>query len=234
VAGGGRFQTNNIMLDGIDNNTIATNGGIGVNGINYTPSVDATAEFKVITNNYSAEFGRSAGTLVSAATKSGTNELHGDVWEFIRDKLDANNFFSNAARAARQPFRQNQFWFTLGGPVVLPKIYDGHGKAFFFVDYEGLRRATTASSTIENIPSPAFRTGVFSSYAHPIYNPATRQIGPKGLVVSNPFPGNIIPKSQLNADALATLALLPQPNYGSPGAQANDYLNIVSQPFDSN
>ena len=234
VAGGGRFQTNNIMLDGIDNNTMATAGSIGVNGINYTPSVDATAEFKVITNNYSAEFGRSAGTVVSAATKSGTNALHGDLWEFIRnDKLDANNFFSNAAGAARQPFKQNQFGFTLGGPVVLPKIYSGHGRTFFFVDYEVLRRATTASSTIENIPPLAFRTGDFSSYPYAIFNPASRRIGPKGLVISDPFPGNMIPTSQLNQGALATLKLLPTPNYGSPGAQANNYLNIASKPFDS-
>ena len=234
VAGGGRFQTNNIMLDGIDNNTMATAGSIGVNGINYTPSVDATAEFKVITNNYSAEFGRSAGTVVSAATKSGTNELHGDLWEFIRnDKLDANNFFSNAAGASRQPFKQNQFGFTLGGPVVLPKIYNGRGRTFFFVDYEGLRRATTASSTIENIPPSAFRTGDFSSYPYAIYNPASRRIGPKGLVVSTPFAGNIIPAAQLNKGALATLSLLPAPNYGAPGAQANNYLNIASKPFNS-
>ncbi len=197
IAGGGRFQTNNIMLDGIDNNTMATSGGIGVNGINYTPSVDATAEFKVITNNYSAEFSRSAGTVVSAATKSGTNELHGDLWEFIRnDQLDANNFCSNAAGAPRQPFKQNQFGFTLGGPVVLPKIYNGHGRTFLFVEYEGLRRATAASSTIDDIPPEAFRTGDFSSYPYTIYDPGSRQIGPNGLVISSPFPGNVMPTYQ--------------------------------------
>ena len=98
TAGGGRYQTNDILLDGIDNNTIATAGGIGYNGINYSPSVDAVAEFKVKTNNYSAEFGRSAGTIVSAITKSGTNSLHGDLWEFVRNNIfDANNFFSNAS-----------------------------------------------------------------------------------------------------------------------------------------
>src|SRR4051795_10773214 len=105
TAGGGRYQTNDILLDGIDNNTIATAGGIGYNGINYTPSVDAVAEFKVKTNNYSAEFGRSAGTIVSAITKSGTNALHSAIWEFVRnEKFDANNFFSNANGTPRQPF----------------------------------------------------------------------------------------------------------------------------------
>ena len=101
---------------------MATTGGIGVSGINYTPSVDAVAEFKVKTNNYSAEFGRSAGTIVSATTKSGTNQLHSAIWEFVRnEKFDANNFFSNASGTPRQPFKQNQFGFTLGGPVVVPE-----------------------------------------------------------------------------------------------------------------
>src|SRR5262245_25841894 len=122
VAGGGRWQNNDVLLDGVDNNTMATGGGIGVSGINYIPSVDAVSEFKVKTNNYSAEFGRSAGTIVSATTKSGTNQLHGGVWEFVRnEKFDANNFFSNASNTPRQPFKQNQFGFTLGGPVVLPR-----------------------------------------------------------------------------------------------------------------
>ena len=224
VAGGGRFQTNDILLDGIDNNTIATNGGIGVVGINYTPSVDAIVEFKVKTNNYSAEFGRSAGAIVSATTKSGTNTYSGDCWEFLRNNdLDANNFFSNAAGAARQPYKQNQFGCTLGGPIIIPKIYNGRNKTFFFVDYEGLRRATSASSTIQDIPPDAFRTGDFSKYAYTIYNPAARQVGPNGNVISTPFPGNQIPVSQLNKSAVATLALLPQPNFGAPGAQAANY-----------
>jgi hypothetical protein len=150
-------------------------------------------EFKVKTNNYSAEFGRSAGAIVSATTKSGTNSLNGDCWELIRnDVLDANNFFSNAAGAPRQPHKQNQFGCTLGGPVVIPKLYNGRNKTFFFVDYEGLRRATSASSSIEDIPPVAFRTGDFSRCANPIYDPAARTMGPSGTVVSTPFPNNQI------------------------------------------
>src|SRR6185312_13303153 len=119
TAGGGRYQTNDILLDGIDNNTIATGGSIGYNGINYTPSVDAVAEFKVKTNNYSAEFGRSAGAIISATTRSGSNDLHLSAWDFLRnEKMDANNFFSNAASLKRQPFKQNQFGFTAGGPIL--------------------------------------------------------------------------------------------------------------------
>ena len=234
TGGGGRYQSNDILLDGIDNNTVSTGGSIGYNGINYSPSVDAVAEFKVKTNNYSAEFGRSAGTIVSAITKSGTNAIHGDAWEFVRNNVfDANNFFSNASGTPRQPYKQNQFGFTLGGPIVLPKIYNGHNRTFFFVDYEGVRRRTSASSTVIDIPPPAFRVGNFSAYPNTIYNPASRALNSKGLVTSTPFPGNIIPTSQLSAGALATLALLPLPNYGAPGAQAANYLFTGSQPFNS-
>lgn len=235
VAGGGRWQNNDVLLDGIDNNTMATTGGIGISGINYIPSVDAVAEFKVKTNNYSAEFGRSAGTIVSATTKSGTNQLHGALWEFLRnEKLDANSFFSNASRTPRQPFKQNQFGFTLGGPVVLPKMYDGHNKTFFFVDYEGLRRATRASSSLRDVPPVAFRNGDFSSFGPRIYDPRTRTVGANGLVTATPFQNNQIPASLLNPGAVATLALLPQPNTGAPGAQAANFLFIASQPFNSN
>jgi hypothetical protein len=234
VAGGGRFQNNDILLDGIDNNTTATAGGIGVTGINYTPSVDAIFEFKIKTNNYSAEFGRSAGTIVSATTKSGTNTVSGDCWEFLRnDAMDSNNFFSNVAGTPKQPYKQNQFGCTLGGPIVVPKVYNGRNKTFFFTDYEGLRRATSASSTIEDIPPDSFRSGNFSSYAYPIYDPASRQLAANGTVVSTPFPNNQIPMSRLNAGAVATLQLLPQPNFGSAAAQSRNYLFSGSQPFDS-
>ena len=235
TGGGGRYQTNDILLDGIDNNTIATGGNIGYNGINYSPSVDAVTEFKVKTNNYSAEFGRSAGTIVSAVTKSGTNALHGDLWEFVRNNVfDANNFFSNASRTPRQPFKQNQFGFTVGGPIIIPKLYNGRNRTFFFADYEGVRRVTSASSTIIDIPPVAFRTGDFSSYPYTIFDPRNRTLNSKGLVVSTPLAGNRIPTSLLNPGALATLALLPQPNYGPPGAQAANYLFTGRQPFDSN
>ncbi len=234
VAGGGRWQTNDVLLDGIDNNTMATTGGIGVTGINYIPSVDAVAEFKVKTNNYSAEFGRSAGTIVSATTKSGTNQFHSAIWEFVRnEKFDANNFFSNAAGSPRQPFKQNQFGFTLGGPVIIPKLYNGRNKTFFFVDYEGLRRATSASSSLRDIPPVAFRTGDFSGFKGKIYDPRSRTRGANGLIVSTQFPNNQIPPSLLNPGAVATLGLLPLPNVGASGAQAGNFLFIASQPFNS-
>ncbi len=231
VTGGGRFALNDVLLDGVDNNTIGGN-SIGRNGIAYTPSVDAVEEFKVKTSSFSAEFGRSAGGIISATTRSGTNDLHGSAWEFLRnEKLDANNFFSNAGGVPRQAFKQNQFGFTLAGPVLLPRVYKGRNRTFFFFDYEGTRRRTTASSTILDIPPTAFRTGDFSAYKPVIYDPRARRIGPAGSVISTPFVGNIIPPSQLNPSAVAVLGLLPAPNFGAAGAQSRNYLRIAPHPY---
>lgn len=234
ASGGGRFAHNDVLLDGVDNNTVHNNGSIGRNGIAYTPSVDAVEEFKVKTNNFSAEFGRAAGAIVSANIKSGSNQVHGSLWEFVRnEKFDANNFFSNANGVPRQPFKQNQFGFTIGGPVVIPKLYDGHNKTFVFGDYEATRRRTSASSSLLDIPPMDFRRGDFSKYNRPIFDPASRRIGPNGTVISNPFPGNVIPPDRINRSAAAILALLPEPNAGGPGAQARNYLRIAPRGFDN-
>lgn len=128
-AGGARTLQNNFLLDGVDNNA---NLGDVLNGTAYVvqPAVDAIAEFKVETNAYSAEFGRGNGAIMNAVIKSGTNQIHGDVWEFLRnEKVDATNRFD---QFGQQPYKRNQFGFTLGGPIV-------KNKSFFFGDYEGLR-----------------------------------------------------------------------------------------------
>jgi hypothetical protein len=234
AGGGGRFQSNDVMLDGIDNNTSSNAGGVGANGIAYIPSVDAVEEFKVKTNNYSAEFGRSAGTIVSATIKSGGNDYHGSAWNFLRnEKLDANNFFSNAGGLKRQPFKQNQFGYTLGGPVIVPKLYNGKNRTFFFTDFEGTRRRTTATSNILDIPPMDFRRGDFSRYNQRIYDPLARRLGPNNQVVSTPFAGNIIPNSYINRSSAAVVSLLPEPNFGAPGAQSRNYLRVAPRGFDN-
>ena len=152
-ANGARSLQNNFLLDGIDNNA---NLGDVLNGAAYVvqPAVDAIAEFKVETNAYSAEFGRGNGAIMDAVIKSGTNQIHGDVWEFLRnEKLDANNAFDIFGR---QPYKQNQFGFTLGGPIV-------KGKMFFFGDYEGLR-IRQALPQLSTVPTPAEVNGDFSAF----------------------------------------------------------------------
>ena len=224
IAGGGRFSANEVTLDGVDNNTVSNAGSIGRNGIAVVPSVDAVQEFKVKTSTFSAEFGHAAGAVVNATIKIGTNQLHGTLFEFLRNNaLDANNFFTNAAGLPRAPFHQNQFGFAIGGPVVVPKIYNGHNRTFFFADYQGTRQNTSSGSTIADVPPAALRSGNFSSVNTPIFDPSTRHLGPTGLVIGTPFVGNIIPQSQLNLTALAIAALVPTPNFGAAGALARNY-----------
>ena len=197
IAGGGRFSANEVTLDGVDNNTVSNAGSIGRNGIAVTPSVDAVQEFKVKTSTFSAEFGHAAGAVVNATIKSGTNQLHGTVFEFLRnDKLDANNFFTNAAGQPKPAFRQNQFGAAVGGPIV-------HNHTFFFGDYQGTRIARAGGSSINDIPPAALRAGDFSKAGVVIYDPDSRRIGPTGLVIADPLPGNIIPQNQMNASSVA-------------------------------
>jgi Carboxypeptidase regulatory-like domain/TonB dependent receptor len=146
-ANGQRPSLNNYLLDGIDNNSDTVD---FLNGTNFVvlPPVDAIQEFKVQTTNFSAEFGRSGAAVLNATTKSGTNEFHGDAWEFFRnDKLDAANFFENAGNIPKGALNQNQFGFTAGGPVVIPHVFDGRNKVFFFGDYEGFRRVQGSANT---------------------------------------------------------------------------------------
>ena len=140
AANGLRPAQNNYLLDGIDNNSDTVD---FLNGTNFVvlPPVDAVEEFKVQTSDFSAEFGRSGAAVLNATIKSGTNNFHGAAWEFFRnDKLDAADFFENAGRIKKGALRQNQFGFSAGGPVVIPKVFDGRNKLFFFGDYEGFRR----------------------------------------------------------------------------------------------
>jgi hypothetical protein len=217
IAGGGRFSANEVTLDGVDNNTVSNAGSIGRNGIAVTPSVDAVQEFKVKTSTFSAEFGHAAGAVINATIKSGANAYHGTVFEFFRNNvLDANNFFTNAAGLPRAPFHQNQFGGAAGGRIV-------RNRTFFFGDYQGTRQNTAAGSTITDVPPAALRTGDFSSVKTPIFDPGTRQIGPTGVVIGDPFVGNIIPQSRLNPTSVATAGLVPLPNFGAPGALARNF-----------
>ncbi len=150
---GARSLQNNFLLDGIDNNA---NLGDVLNGAAYVvqPAVDAIAEFKVETNAYSAEFGRGNGAIMNAVIKSGTNQIHGDLWEFLRnDKVDAINDFDIFGQ---QPYKQNQFGFTLGGPIIKNKM-------FFFGDYEGLR-IRQALPQVVHCSHPAEVGGDFSAF----------------------------------------------------------------------
>src|SRR5467141_2664621 len=164
AANGLRPAQNNYLLDGIDNNSDTVD---FLNGTNFVvlPPVDAVEEFKVQTSDFSAEFGRSGAAVLNATIKSGTNEFHGAAWEFFRnDKLDAADFFENAGRRPKGALRQNQFGFTAGGPVVIPKLFNGRNKLFFFADYEGLRRVQGTILT-GAVPTVAERNSNYTNFS---------------------------------------------------------------------
>lgn len=192
------------LLDGQDNNNQQiTTGHSGQKEV-VKPSVDAIQEFKVVTNGYSAEYGRSSSGVISVAIKSGTNELHGSAFEFLRnDVLDAKNLFATY----KPPYKRNQFGASAGGPVI-------RNKTFVFGDFEAayIRQSTTTLSTL---PTTAQRGGLFSTT---ITDPTT----------GSPFPGNQIPANRLDPVAQKVLSLVPLPqtaaatsnyNYQSPSNQ---------------
>jgi hypothetical protein len=236
-ANGIRPTQNNYLLDGMDNNSSIVSRQNGKDYVLLTP-VDAVSEFKVQTNNYSAEFGRAAGAVLNATVKSGTNGFHGDIWEFMRnDKLDAADFFINAAGQPVAEYRRNQFGFTQGGPVVIPQLYHGRNRTFFFVDYEGtrIRQGNPRTSTVPTAAQKAsgysnfsdllaFQSGTRSdllnrSFASgTIFDPATTRAVTGGYV-RDPFAGNVIPSSRLDPNAVRLLRLLPNPNL--PGILSN-------------
>ncbi|MBI3684095.1 MAG: TonB-dependent receptor [Acidobacteria bacterium] len=183
---GNRKEANNFLLDGIDNNLMSDN------LTSYQPNLDAVQEFKMITNNASAEFGNFQGGIINVIIKSGTNGYHGSVFEFFRnDKLNANNWGRNYLGNPRPPYRYNIFGGTVGGKVIKDRV-------FFFADYQATRIANPgAPSTITVIPAE-YRRGDFSRLAseqnRTLYNPFTTDAAGN----RQPFPGNQIPSSLLD------------------------------------
>ncbi len=165
---------NDFRLNGIDDNVEAYGGY----GANVTPPPDAIQEFKLQAGNYNAEFGHSTGGVINAVVKSGTNRIHGDLWEYLRnDKLDANDYFANQNGTPRPPYRQNQFGGTVGGPVLIPKLYDGRNKTFFFFDYQANLQHTPLQYT-ETVPTPLMQSSGFTNLEDLItYNPGTKTDG---------------------------------------------------------
>src|SRR5204862_4431805 len=155
---GARQSQNNWTVDGADN----VDRGSNIT-IQQYPSIDAIEEIKIVRSPYSAEFGRAGGGQISVITKSGTNELHGSVYEFLRnDKLNANNFFNNLNNVARPPLRYNDFGYTAGGPVNIPSVYDGRNKTFFFFSEE-FRRVINYNASNVQVPTLDERQGIFAN-----------------------------------------------------------------------
>ncbi|HLH16183.1 MAG TPA: carboxypeptidase-like regulatory domain-containing protein [Bryobacteraceae bacterium] len=237
---GGRSTWENFTLDGI------TNTDIDFNTYILQPSVDALQEFKVQSGIYPAEFGRALGQ-VNAATKPGTNEYHGAAWEFLRnDKLDATPYdFASATRSAtnpppvKAPYRQNQYGYELGGPVRVPKLFNGKNRLFFMSNFEEYNSRQTNPQIITTLPQ-AMRAGDFSSLLSSGYvlaDPLSRSGNTPAEVAQSQsfFPGNIIPASRISPQsALLMEKWYPLPNLPqlTPGLPFHNYQYGLRIPLD--
>ena len=180
-------RSNFFLLDGIINHSAI------VSAYALAPIVDTIQEFKVQSHNDQAEFGQVVGGIVNVVTKSGTNELHGDGWEYLKhNDLSGRSYFSPTVT----PFRWNQFGAAAGGPVVLPKLYHGQNRTFFFLGYQGYRYHKPSNSYFR-VPTAANLEGDFSDETRQIYDPFSTRADPTraGAFIRDPFPRNQIPKS---------------------------------------
>jgi hypothetical protein len=212
---GNRLFQNSFQVDGADNNNYIF--GVDTNSTQaLRPSVDAIQEFKVETANYSAEYGRAAGGVISVAIKSGTNQLRGSLFEFLRnDALDAADFFANRNNLRKPPLRYNQFGGTVGGPV-----WRDH--SFFFFSYQGTR-IRRSDTQVVTVPTADQKRGIFGNVN--IYDPANVVAG-----VRQQFANNTIPEGRMDPVGRRIAALYPDPN--QPGA-VNNYASIVRQTDDA-
>ncbi|MBI3696990.1 MAG: carboxypeptidase regulatory-like domain-containing protein [Acidobacteria bacterium] len=223
---GQRVHFNHFSLDGIENTDPNFNTYL------FLPSLDALQEFKVEAGLFQAEYGRAI-SQVNVTTKGGTNDLHGSLFEFLRNaKLDAKNFF-DSPRDPIPPFKRNQFGATVGGPVTIPHLIDGKNKLFFFFDWESLRerKALTLNATV---PFADDRAGSFASFPRAIFDPASRVFNDAGQVTAaTQFPGNVIPASRIHPTSATVLKrFYPLPNR-SLTVQANNFLNTEGGRSDS-
>jgi hypothetical protein len=201
-----------------------------------TPSIDAIQEFTVESSGMKAEFGRGSGGTMSFSTKSGTNQFHGTAYEFLRNNaLDARRFFE----AQRGIYKQHDFGWSAGGPVYLPRLYDGRNRTFFFTAMEWFRNREGATSSVSSVPTPEMYRGDFTKWVNardqliPIYDPDTTRPNPAGAgFIRDPFPGNFVPQSRFAEFTKAVLKVIgegPAPNTGAaPGTSAyvrNNFIN---------
>ena len=221
---GQRGSANYYTLDGVSNTDVNFNLYI------ILPSIDALQEFKVQTGVYPAEFGREA-SQINVSTKAGTNQFHGTLFEFLRnDAMDAKQYDFVGTNRAKNPFKWNQFGFTLGGPIWIPKVFNGRNRLFFLSNYEGFRVRQSANSLF-TVATPQMRGGDFSflQATTPIFNPASKTLV-NGVQSGTVFPGNRIPLTSINPVSLKLLQYMPLPNVITPSL-ANNYEAALQAPI---
>jgi hypothetical protein len=237
---GGRETNNSFLLNGIETRN-ARFGSIGIR-----PSIEAIQEFKIQRSTFGAEFGRSS-AVINTTMRSGANDLHGSVFEFWQNReLNATDFFLNSSNRQKAPFNLNNFGTAVGGPLVLPKIYNGRNRTFWFFNYEGSRQRISSSATAlypseaqirGNLADDSAGTGIFPRSSSLCQSaPTSRKcqdvIDPlSGL----PFPGNVIPSSRLDPTTQLATQFTVLPNLGVPVNTPNfPTFNVVGTPREMN
>jgi hypothetical protein len=215
--GGGQQHDWNVSVDGLSVEMGWRNHVGYMNRL--TPPVDSVEEFRIDTAVFKAEDSRASGGNISVTTKSGTNELHGSLFDYYQSqKLNANSWGNNRLGRPRSIFHRNDFGANVGGPILIPKVYNGKNKSYFFFSYEGYRFPNTASPGELTIPSANMRRGDFSEWVNasgatiPIYDPTTTRTGPSGAQIRDIFPGNRIPQTRLSPLSVAIAKYYPDTN----------------------
>ncbi len=224
IVSGGRSNTSAILLDGQDtrNNSTLDNA--------YTPPQETVQEVRFITNNFSAEYGRSAGGVLAAAGKTGANQVHGSVYDYLKnDKLNANSWANNRNNVLRGRQRHNEYGFSASGPVYIPKVYNGRNKTFFFFNWEQVNDHGVSTPTA-NVPTAQQKAGDFSqtftsaNALIKIYDPQTTIADPtqKSGYSRSVFPNNIIPANRIDPIMKKIIGFYPDPTLAvSPTVQTN-------------
>ena len=242
-----------LRISGAPNNTQslrvegqeAANSGIPAIPGQSQQGVDMIQEVTIQTSNYAAEYGQAGGGVINMTMKSGTNQFHGSAYDyFVNEAFNAGiPFTDNAAGNPRPRERRNDYGFTIGGPVWIPKIYNGHDKTFFFFNWEQYRETTTYSTLQETVPTAAYRQGNFQTaiigapigtdplgrpiFTGQIYDPATTRTV-NGQVVRDPFANNTIPQASFDPLAVKIQSLIPQPQGAFASALVNNYIPSFS------
>jgi len=228
VISGGRASTSGVLFDGQETRNNSTGGN------SYTPPMETVGELKVLTNNFSAEYGRSTGGIITAAGRTGTNALHGSVYEYLKNNnLNANGWTNNRNGLKINPVHHNEYGFSLAGPVYIPHFFNGHNKTFFFFNWEQQKDHSPSNYT-GTVPTAQQRTGDFSQTRSnsgaliQIFDPLTTVSDPSnpGNYTRTPFANNQIPASRINTVAANLLQYYPQPTL--PGV-ANNYAQAVTR-----
>jgi hypothetical protein len=248
---GAPANTSSFRVEGQD----ASNGYVAATPAQVQPGVDSIQEVTIQTSNFAAEYGQVGGGFFNYTMKSGSNQLHGSLYDyFVNEVLDAGEPFTvdpaHPGSHIRTVERRNDYGFTIGAPVMIPKLYNGHDKTFIFFSWEQFREFKSINGQADTVPTVAYRNGDFRTaltgrnlcptatpncdpIGRPIlegtvYDPSTQRLAPGGQIIRDPFPGNMVPLGQMDPVALKIQALIPLPNVPGNGLVNNGIYPYLS------